>query len=72
MPNSEITFWEWFYEIMKLMREYLDIAWNKSLIAGFISVQETREKLLLCQPGTFLLRFCDREPGNYNLLIGIF
>ncbi|XP_031620455.1 signal transducer and transcription activator-like [Contarinia nasturtii] len=59
LENLKLTFWDWFYGIMKLTREHLSGPWNDGLIAGFIGKNKTEEILVQCVPGTFLLRFCD-------------
>lgn len=49
---------------MKLTRDQLRGPWTEGHIIGFISKREAEDKLLKCQPGTFLLRFSDSELGK--------
>ena len=63
LPDRTFTFWDWFYAVMKLTRDYLRGPWNDNLIIGFINKRQAEEKLLKCPLGTFLLRFSDSELG---------
>lgn len=69
LPERTFTFWDWFYAVMKLTRDQLRGPWTEGLIIGFISKREAEEKLLKCQPGTFLLRFSDSELGKSMLFV---
>ncbi|KAG4070406.1 hypothetical protein HA402_006548 [Bradysia odoriphaga] len=61
LPDRTFTFWDWFYAVMKLTRDYLRSPWIDGSLIGFISKRETERKLLQCPPGTFLLRFSDSQ-----------
>lgn len=67
LPARGFSFWDWFYAVLKLTREYLRSPWSEGLIIGFISKQEAERKLLLSPPGTFLLRFSDSELGGVTI-----
>lgn len=64
LPDRKFSFWDWFYGVMKLTRDHLSDAWNEDLIYGFISRQQTENKLLESPSGTFLFRFADRILGK--------
>lgn len=64
LPDRDFTFWDWFYAIMKLTRDHLSGPWNENLIVGFIAKDHAENRLLECQPGTFLLRFSDSILGK--------
>ena len=57
------TFFEWFYAIMKTLKEHLAELWRENKIVGFISRQNAENLLFYSSPGTFLLRFSDSIPG---------
>lgn len=67
LPGFPFTFWQWFYKIMKLIKERLLEPWNADLIEGFISKAATTEKLQSRPPGTFLLRFSDSIIGAITI-----
>lgn len=62
------TFWDWFYANMKIVREHLSTAWKDGYIEGFISKHNTEQKLLVCPPGTFLIRFSESVLGNLKTI----
>ncbi|XP_031639934.1 signal transducer and transcription activator-like [Contarinia nasturtii] len=64
---DQFPFWDWFYAILKLTREYLRDAWKNGLIEGFVSKSKAEKMLLDCQPGTFLFRFSDTELGGISV-----
>ena len=39
-----------------------------SLILGFLDKREAHEMLLRCQPGTFIVRFTESEPGGVSIV----
>lgn len=64
MYNQTFSFWDWFYNTMKLTRDYLRGLWNDGYIIGFIDKPTTEAYLLKCNQGTFLIRFSDSVLGN--------
>lgn len=63
-PHSKFTFFEWFYAILRLMRDFLSGPWNDGLVIGFISKKDTDNMLLNHRVGTFLLRFTETVLGK--------
>ena len=45
-----------------------DILTPYSLILGFLDKREAHEMLLRCQPGTFIVRFTESEPGGVSIV----
>nr|XP_022330228.1 signal transducer and activator of transcription 5B-like isoform X2 [Crassostrea virginica] len=67
LPNRSHTFWEWFYQAMKLTKEHLRGPWKEGFINGFISKQDSQRLLEKCHLGTFLLRFSDNFIGGITI-----
>ncbi|KAL4718732.1 hypothetical protein ACJJTC_009370, partial [Scirpophaga incertulas] len=67
LPERNHTFWEWFYMVVKVTRDYLRTLWCDGLIMGFIQKKQAEEMLSKCPPGTFLLRFSDSELGGITI-----
>ncbi|CAB3252211.1 unnamed protein product [Arctia plantaginis] len=67
LPERNFTFWEWFYMVVKVTRDYLRTLWCDHLIMGFIQKKQAEEMLSKCPPGTFLLRFSDSELGGITI-----
>lgn len=44
------------------------VAQPYSLIMGFLDKREAHEMLLRCQPGTFIVRFTESEPGGVSIV----
>ena len=63
--RKDMSFWEWLYDVMYLMRNKLLMLWDKYYMIGFISRSAT-SSIIECrarvQP-TFLLRFSDSLAG---------
>lgn len=66
--DRSYTFWDWFYALMKLIREHLKGPWTDGCILGFISNKQAEEILSSCPTGTFLLRFSDSVVGCFNCM----
>jgi len=67
LQGRNFTFWEWFYSILKLTKDWLHGQWKDRLIHGFVSKQQAQEWLLKSCTGTFLLRFSDSELGGITI-----
>lgn len=67
LQGRNFTFWEWFYAVLKLTKDWLQGPWKSRLIIGFISKQKSQEWLLMKPNGTFLLRFSDSEVGGITI-----
>ncbi|XP_022830266.1 signal transducer and activator of transcription 5B isoform X4 [Spodoptera litura] len=67
LPERNFTFWEWFYMVVKVTRDYLRTLWCDHLIMGFIQKKQAEEMLAKCPAGTFLLRFSDSELGGITI-----
>ncbi|XP_045456323.1 signal transducer and activator of transcription 5B-like [Melitaea cinxia] len=68
LPERNFTFWEWFYMMVKVTRDYLRPLWCDRLIMGFIQKKQAEKMLSKCPPGTFLLRFSDSELGGITIV----
>lgn len=64
LPDRTFSFWDWFYSVMKLIRNYVHVAWTDGFIIGFIDKRQTVEKLRHSPVGTFLVRFSESELGG--------
>lgn len=67
LQSRNFTFWEWFYAIMKLTKDWLQGPWKENYIVGFIGKQRAQDWLMKCPNGTFLLRFSDSELGGITI-----
>ncbi|XP_034309896.2 signal transducer and activator of transcription 5B isoform X2 [Magallana gigas] len=67
LSNRNYTFWEWFYQAMKLTKEHLRGPWKEGYINGFISKLDSQRHLEKCPLGTFLLRFSDNFIGGITI-----
>ncbi|XP_018791818.1 PREDICTED: signal transducer and transcription activator-like [Bactrocera latifrons] len=67
LPDCGITFWDWFYGIMKLTKAHFRQIWQEGHIVGFISKLRTKEILSQQPMGTFLLRFSDSQKGGITI-----
>lgn len=67
LHGRNFTFWEWFYSILKLTKDWLQGPWKERLIHGFVSKQQAQEWLTRSPSGTFLLRFSDSELGGITI-----
>ncbi|XP_031631941.1 signal transducer and transcription activator-like [Contarinia nasturtii] len=65
--NNIFSFWEWFYEIMKIVRDHIKPLWEKGLVHGFVN-ETALNQLLDYRIGTFLLRFSDSVPGAITII----
>lgn len=66
LPRWSFTFWEWFWAVMKLMKD-LKHHWNDGCIMGFVTKTESQDMLMSKPNGTFLLRFSDSELGGITI-----
>lgn len=67
LAGRNFTFWEWFYSILKLTKDWLQGPWKDRLIMGFISKQVAQDWLMKSPKGTFILRFSDSELGGITI-----
>ncbi|XP_021373929.1 signal transducer and activator of transcription 5B-like [Mizuhopecten yessoensis] len=67
LSARNFTFWEWFYNVMKLTEEHLKSPWMDGSVIGFISKNSAQEWLMTKPNGTFLLRFSDSETGGITI-----
>ena len=59
LSNSHFTFWQWFYDIMKLIKNHFAELWTDGTIIGFIDKASVEQALQFSPIGTFLLRFSE-------------
>jgi signal transducer and activator of transcription 5B len=67
MPQQTFTFWQWFYDTLKLTHYHLKQPWAEGLILGFVDKQIAESYLVNREIGTFLLRFSDSTKGSVSL-----
>lgn len=70
-PERSITFWEWIYGYMDLIRNHLSGPWIDGSIVGFTHKHSVEQILKSCPKGTFILRFSDSELGKYRYIVQI-
>uniref|UniRef100_A0A6A7FV94 Signal transducer and activator of transcription n=2 Tax=Hirondellea gigas TaxID=1518452 RepID=A0A6A7FV94_9CRUS len=61
------TFWDWFFQVMKVTREHLRQLWIDGSILGFVGRKQAEEMLRASPSDTFLLRFSDSEVGGVTI-----
>ncbi|ESN95364.1 hypothetical protein HELRODRAFT_179435 [Helobdella robusta] len=64
LAGRDFSFWKWFVACLHLIHEHIKPEWQKGLVCGFISREESEKKLLKEKPGTFLLRFSESSMEN--------
>jgi len=60
-------FWRWFGTILRKIsnnQKHMQDMWTHGLIYGFITRAETERMLALMQPGSFIIRFSERNAGQ--------
>lgn len=67
LTGRTFSFWDWFYAVTKLIKNYVQGPWIDGSIIGFIDRRQTIEKLQQCKAGTFLLRFSESELGGISI-----
>jgi len=63
VSQRKFTFWDWFYEIVKVTRTHLRKFWVNNSIIGFIRKEQAEQMLSYSKSGTFILRFSDSVLG---------
>mmetsp|Transcript_131 Transcript_131/g.302 ORF Transcript_131/g.302 Transcript_131/m.302 type:complete len:580 (+) Transcript_131:954-2693(+) len=61
-----LVFWKWFEAALEMLLHFRTY-WDQSVIFGFVSKEKVVEKLVKCQPGTFLVRVSESVPGALAL-----
>jgi len=62
-------FWAWFGQVLLTIhfkRKILEM-WREGVIFGFISKEESLEKLQKAEEGTFIIRFSESHPGAFAI-----
>ena len=67
LQDKNFTFWEWFFQVMKVTREHLRQPWIDGSILGFVGRKQAEEMLQASPSDTFLLRFSDSELGGVTI-----
>jgi hypothetical protein len=67
MVGNNFSFWNWCYEIIKLIEKYLKGPWCEGSIMGIIEREKAENMLSTCPPGTFLARFSDSRLGAISI-----
>lgn len=63
LPANEFTFWEWFYDTIRLTRDHLRRPWREGHILGFCNKKKIEEMLQNSPAGMFMLRFSESAKG---------
>ena len=67
LPNRNFSFWEWFYNLMKITEKYTHDSWCAGYILGFAEKSKVERILLQSDHGTCILRFSDSVLGGITL-----
>lgn len=67
LRGRKFSFWEWFYANTRLIGDHLTKLWNGGYIVGFVNRKQTREMLVTCTPGTFLITFSASVLGGVTI-----
>lgn len=57
LDDYQNSFWEWFYEVTKLIRDRLRSFWEANLIIGFITRLKAEQLISESPQGFFVIRF---------------
>eukprot|EP00026_Physarum_polycephalum_P002638 Phypoly_transcript_02646.p1 GENE.Phypoly_transcript_02646~~Phypoly_transcript_02646.p1 ORF type:complete len:603 (+),score=111.89 Phypoly_transcript_02646:163-1971(+) len=63
------NFWNWFGKSMQTLRyqRHISSMWQAGIIYGLINRDDVNSALLHQDPGTFLIRFSERNPGQLGI-----
>jgi len=65
LRGRSFSFWEWFYNLMSLVKKYASLEWRAGAIPyAFVSRQDAEAMLHGSSPGVFLVRFSDSEESG--------
>lgn len=67
MRDDDFTFWDLFYNAMRLTKDHLYVAWKKGNIEGFISKAKAELCLNDSSPGNFICRFSASQLGGVSI-----
>ncbi|XP_059610911.1 signal transducer and transcription activator-like [Phlebotomus argentipes] len=67
LKGMNFTFWSWFYNNMKLIKDKYGDHWQNNHIYGFIHREHAHALLKSLPIGTFLLRFSKSMIGNMSI-----
>jgi len=59
-------FWDWFGKSLQALRyqRHIKEMWQEGIIYGYMSKESVQDSLLNQEPGVFLLRFSESQPGQ--------
>ncbi|KYQ99913.1 signal transducer and activator of transcription (STAT) family protein [Tieghemostelium lacteum] len=62
-------FWSWFGKSMQTLRyqRHISSLWQEGIIYGYMGRQEVNDALSNQDPGTFIIRFSERNPGQFGI-----
>eukprot|EP01133_Synstelium_polycarpum_P003844 gene3844-4438_t len=62
-------FWNWFGKSMQTLRyqRHISTLWQEGIIYGYMARQEVNDALQNQDPGTILIRFSERNPGQFGI-----
>ena len=49
LPDRNFTFWEWFYHVLILTSNHLQLLWKEGHVTGFVSKEDANSKLVSTQ-----------------------
>uniref|UniRef100_A0A914V5R9 STAT transcription factor DNA-binding domain-containing protein n=1 Tax=Plectus sambesii TaxID=2011161 RepID=A0A914V5R9_9BILA len=68
MNNVQFSCWDWFYSIMRLIKEEKILEfWNRGWLIGFISYDDATRVTVMSRLPTFLLRFSEGTKGALSI-----
>jgi len=67
LNDRSFTFWDWFFQVMKVTKEHLRAPWLDGSILGFVGRRAAEDMLRASPHATFLLRFSDSELGGVTI-----
>ena len=69
IPERTYTFWEWFYEVLKMCQDYLKNMWNEGLITAFVGRKHCLNLLQQRPQGTFMIKVSEFiKPGAITIV----
>lgn len=71
IPGMDFTFWTWFYNAMKLIKDKFSEHWRAGYVIGFIHKDHAKALLEPLADGTFLFRFSESSYGHMSIDVAL-
>uniref|UniRef100_A0A1B0D6F4 Uncharacterized protein n=1 Tax=Phlebotomus papatasi TaxID=29031 RepID=A0A1B0D6F4_PHLPP len=71
IPGMDFTFWTWFYNAMKLIKDKFAEHWRAGYVIGFIHKDHAKALLEPLTNGTFLFRFSESSYGHMSIDVAL-